>query len=195
MDSCSPRPWMYIAWPSFIFPWLVMIRPGLNVLGQWRHMWWLVWRKCMLEGRIGFLESWNNFGGLYISCSLRPCYEYNSRASFTVIGHDKATTLISLVNEGICDGWFDKMCMLKGDVRFSERCSKLVNPLAFNFLVFCFVVVLSTFSGDSCDIFIHIFQACFTGTGAIIWLPQCLWSNPEGSHRWNQTLPNSMIDV
>ena len=24
------------------------------------------------------------------------------------------------------------------------------------------------------------FQGCFTGTGAIIWLPQCQWSNPEG---------------
>ena len=26
----------------------------------------------------------------------------------------------------------------------------------------------------------HILQGCFTGTGAIIWLPQCQWSNPEG---------------
>ena len=27
--------------------------------------------------------------------------------------------------------------------------------------------------------FTHILQDCFTGTGAIIWLPQCQWSNPE----------------
>ena len=26
----------------------------------------------------------------------------------------------------------------------------------------------------------HILQGYFTGTGAIIWLPQCQWSNPEG---------------
>ena len=26
----------------------------------------------------------------------------------------------------------------------------------------------------------HIFQGEFSGTGAIIWLPQCQWSNPEG---------------
>ena len=28
--------------------------------------------------------------------------------------------------------------------------------------------------------FTHIFQGYFTGTGAIMWLPQCQWSNPEG---------------
>ena len=27
--------------------------------------------------------------------------------------------------------------------------------------------------------FPHILQDYFTGTGAIIWLPQCYWSNPE----------------
>ena len=26
--------------------------------------------------------------------------------------------------------------------------------------------------------FTHILQGCFMGTGAIIWLPQCLWRNP-----------------
>ena len=29
---------------------------------------------------------------------------------------------------------------------------------------------------DSCDLFTHILQGWFTGTGAIIWLPQCQWS-------------------
>ena len=29
----------------------------------------------------------------------------------------------------------------------------------------------------------HIPQGYFTGTGAIIWLPQCQWSNPE-KYRW-----------
>ena len=32
----------------------------------------------------------------------------------------------------------------------------------------------------SCISFTHILQDGFTGTGAIIWLPQCLWSNPKG---------------
>ena len=35
----------------------------------------------------------------------------------------------------------------------------------------------------------HILQGCFTGTGAIIWLPQCQWNNPEymGDSNQNQT--------
>ena len=37
-------------------------------------------------------------------------------------------------------------------------------------------VLLQSSMGD----FAHILQGYFTGTGAIIWLPQCLWSNPEG---------------
>ena len=37
-------------------------------------------------------------------------------------------------------------------------------------VLFCFVLVDFT----------HILQGSFTGTGAILWLPQCQWSNPEG---------------
>ena len=29
---------------------------------------------------------------------------------------------------------------------------------------------------DLCDLFTHIFQDCFTSTGAIIWLTHCWWS-------------------
>ena len=32
-------------------------------------------------------------------------------------------------------------------------------------------------------VFIHILQGYCTGTGAILWLPQCQWSNPEGYGR------------
>ena len=38
--------------------------------------------------------------------------------------------------------------------------------------------------------FIHILQGYFTGTGAILWLPQCLWSNPEG---YGYTAPISLL--
>ena len=30
---------------------------------------------------------------------------------------------------------------------------------------------------DSCELSTHILRGCFTGTGAILWLPQCQWSN------------------
>ena len=42
---------------------------------------------------------------------------------------------------------------------------------------------------DLCDNFTHILQGCFTGIGAIVWLLQCQWSNPEG-HGLNQSIPN-----
>ena len=45
------------------------------------------------------------------------------------------------------------------------------------FVVFCCGSVLV----DST----HILQGYFTGTGAFIWLPQCLWSNPEGYGQTN----------
>ena len=32
---------------------------------------------------------------------------------------------------------------------------------------------------DPCDVFSQILQGCFTCTGAITWLPQCQWSNPQ----------------
>ena len=30
------------------------------------------------------------------------------------------------------------------------------------------------------EVFIHIHQGCFAGTGAIVRLPQCQWSKPDG---------------
>ena len=42
-----------------------------------------------------------------------------------------------------------------------------------------FVVVVFSFLADKCDTCAHISQGCFTGSGAIIWLPQCQWSNRE----------------
>ena len=41
--------------------------------------------------------------------------------------------------------------------------------------VFLFVWVYFQGFLNSCDIPLHILQGCFTDTGAIMWLPQCLW--------------------
>ena len=43
----------------------------------------------------------------------------------------------------------------------------------------CNVGVILSIPVDLCDVFPHILQGCFTGTGSIVWLPQCQWSNPE----------------
>ena len=51
---------------------------------------------------------------------------------------------------------------------------------AHGFVVHCFVVVMQSFIMNSHEEFIHIHQGCFTGTGAIVRLPQCQWSKPDG---------------
>ena len=63
-----------------------------------------------------------------------------------------------------------------------EYISHTVYPkkYAHGFVVLCFVVVLQSFIINSHEVFIHIHQDCFAGTGAIVRLPQCQWSKPGG---------------
>ena len=53
----------------------------------------------------------------------------------------------------------------------NARVSHIVYPkkYAHGFVVLCFVVVIM----NSNEVFIHIHQGCFAGTGAIVRLPQC----------------------
>ena len=44
---------------------------------------------------------------------------------------------------------------------------------AHGFVVLCFVVIMQLFIMNSHEVFIHIHQGCFAGTGAIVRLPQC----------------------
>ena len=52
----------------------------------------------------------------------------------------------------------------------------------------CFVVVMQSFIMNSHEVFIHIHQGCFTGTGAIVRLPQCQWSKPDGYGKISQCI-------
>ena len=63
-----------------------------------------------------------------------------------------------------------------------EYISHTVYPkkYAHGFVVLCFVVVMQSFIINSHEVFIHIHQDCFAGTGAIVRLPQCQWSKPGG---------------
>ena len=56
------------------------------------------------------------------------------------------------------------------------------------FVVLCFVVVMQSFIMNSHEVFIHIHQGCFAGTGAIVRLPQCQWSNPDGYGKISQCI-------
>ena len=57
---------------------------------------------------------------------------------------------------------------------------------AHGFVVLCFVVVIQSFIMNSHEVFIHIHQGCFAGTGAIVRLPQCQWSKPDGYGKISQ---------
>ena len=56
------------------------------------------------------------------------------------------------------------------------------------FVVLCFVVVMQSFIMNSHELFIHIHQGCFAGTGAIVRLPQCQWSKPDGYGKISQCI-------
>ena len=59
---------------------------------------------------------------------------------------------------------------------------------AHGYVVFCFVLVMQSFLMNSHEVFIHINQACFAGTGAIVRLPQCQWSKPDGYGKISQCI-------
>ena len=59
---------------------------------------------------------------------------------------------------------------------------------AHGFVVLCFVVVMQSFIINSYEVFIHIHQGCFAGTGAIVRLPQCQWSKLDGYWKISQCI-------
>ena len=59
---------------------------------------------------------------------------------------------------------------------------------AHGFVVLCFVVVMQSFIMNSHEVFIHIHQGCFAGTGAIVRLPQCQWCKPDGYRKISQCI-------
>ena len=69
-------------------------------------------------------------------------------------------------------------------------CCHTVYPkkYAHGFVVLCFIVVMQSFIMNSHEVFIHIHQGCFAGTGAIVRLPQCQWSKPDGYGKISQCI-------
>ena len=59
---------------------------------------------------------------------------------------------------------------------------------AHGLVVLCFVVVMQSLIMNSHEVFIHIHQGCFAGTGAIVRLPQCQWSKPDGYGKISQCI-------
>ena len=68
------------------------------------------------------------------------------------------------------------------------KCAVYPKKYAHGFVVLCFVVVMQSFIMNSHEVFIHIHQGCYTGTGAIVRLPQCQWSKPNGYGKISQCI-------
>ena len=71
------------------------------------------------------------------------------------------------------------LCIFKVTDIIESPCTVYPNKYAHGFVVLCFVVVMQSFIMNSHEVFIHIHQGCFAGTGAIVRLPQCQWSKPD----------------
>ena len=69
-----------------------------------------------------------------------------------------------------------------------KQCTIYPKKYAHGFVVLCFVVVMQSFKMNSHEVFIHIHQDCFAGTGAIVRLPQCQWSKPDGYGKSSQCI-------
>ena len=73
-------------------------------------------------------------------------------------------------------------------LEINSACTVYPKKYAHGFVVLCFVVVMQSFIMNSHEVFIHIHQGCFAGTGAIVRLPQCQWSKPDGYGKTSQCI-------
>ena len=72
--------------------------------------------------------------------------------------------------------------------QYTCKCTVYPKKYAHGFVVLCFAVVMQSFIMNSHKVFIHIYQGCFAGAGAIVRLPQCQWSKPDGYGKISQCI-------
>ena len=82
----------------------------------------------------------------------------------------------------------DRMIFWVCLVTLSEESTVYPKKYAHGFVVLCFVVVMQSFIMNLHEVFIHIHQGCFAGTGAIVRLPQCQWCKPDGYGKISQCI-------
>ena len=80
------------------------------------------------------------------------------------------------------------MCLLVSSISDIFEITVYPKKYAHSFVVLCFVVVMQSFIMNSHEVFIHIHQGCFAGTGAIVRLPKCQWSKPDGYGKISQCI-------
>ena len=98
--------------------------------------------------------------------------------------------LFMLIILHLCPLSYLQICLLMTPTFLHRTKCHTVYPKkhAHGFVVRCFVVVMQSFIINSHEVFIHIHQGCFAGTGAIVRLPQCQWSKPDGYGKISQCI-------
>ena len=104
------------------------------------------------------------------------------------VGHEITHPTISVDKiSGICDWYFTRK-PLSGELCAVHYPTVYPKKYAHGFVVLCFVVVIQSLIMNSYEVFIHIHQGCFAGTWAIVRLPQCQWSKPDGYGKIGQCI-------
>ena len=126
--------------------------------------------------------SWRNHETIMVSSTYWACWSYRPRMPCR-------TKWLGTWNSRVPLGWLTVSVSIQVPRLISERKScYTVYPkkYAHGFVVLCFVVVMQSFIMNSHEVFIQIHQGCFVGTGAIVRLPQCQWSKPDGYGKISQ---------
>ena len=142
-----------------------------------------------------FDEQWSvHF--LILSYAHRLCICFG-KLMFLVLIHSAFLHIFCWVNSLALMQWYD--CHSASEVYLTDiynqnttikpwQCTVYPKKYAHGFVVLCSVVVMQSFIMNSHEVFIHIHQGCFAGTGAIVRLPQCQWSKPAGYGKTSQCI-------
>ena len=117
-------------------------------------------------------------------CSIwwRHYGKYRSWSTMEIVEYPKLTIACYQIRCEFCPLW--KLFWWSTE----KRPTVYPKKYAHGFVVLCFVVVTQSFIMNSHEVFIHIHQGCFAGTGAIVRLPQCQWSKPDGYGKISQCI-------
>ena len=129
------------------------------------------WEPCPSIQHRSWIPSWRNYriiGGAWIN--VYTCLQWN----FISEGGYYSNTETHSLARHVQSPWIEYIVYSK--------------KYAHGLVVLCFVVVMQSFIMNSHKVFIHIHQGCFAGTGAIVRLPQCQWSKPDGYGKISQCI-------
>ena len=140
---------------------------------------WVIYRCCVVENpdmlsrwreaRLIFNQSQSSHG----MAGVDNVYVQTARMWLLTEWVASEQLILYSVNDGAAREWLHTVYTKK---------------YAHGIVVLCFFVVMQSFIMNSHEVFIHIHQGCFAGTGAIVRLPQCQWSKPDGYGKISQCI-------